>query len=593
MKNLFVLLLLFFNVAICSAKHHQISVKDFGLTPESKNASAHIVDIIASIKNIAKKGDKVTLSFPKGVYNFHEEGSFERVYYISNHDQDNPKKVGIAIEDIDNFTLEGNGSDFIFHGRMIPLAILRCKNSTFKNFEIDFKNPHIAQSTIISSDANGIVFKPAPWVEYKVENGAFITSGEGWTGKVSSGIAFDHKTRRIIYNTSDIGLNLTDLVQNTDGTIVAPNWKDNRLKDGNVIAMRQWKRPTPGIFISHNKDTHILNVKVHYSEGMGLLAQMSENITLDGFGTCLRSDDDPRYFTTQADATHFSGCKGKILSINGLYEGMMDDAINVHGTYLKIVKIIDRNTVIARYMHSQSWGFEWGMVGDKVQFVESKKMELIDGQNSVDAITPHDIPQIKGAKEYKITFKDEIPTAIVEGGAYGIENLTWTAKVRFENNIIRNNRARGSLFSTPKRVVVKNNLFDHTSGSAILLCGDCNGWYETGACRNIVIKKNKFINALTSMFQFTNAVISIYPEIPNLKEQVKYFHGGTKKAVRIRNNYFYTFDNPILYAKSIDGLVFKYNTIEKNNDFPSFHWNERKVLLERVNRAQVKKNKFM
>lgn len=37
-------------------------------------------------------------------------------------------------------------------------------------------------------------------------------------------------------------------------------------------------------------------------------------------------------FTTQADATHFSGCKGKITSCNGLYEGMMDDAINVHGT---------------------------------------------------------------------------------------------------------------------------------------------------------------------------------------------------------------------------------------------------------------------
>ena len=40
--------------------------------------------------------------------------------------------------------------------------------------------------------------------------------------------------------------------------------------------------------------------------------------------------------STQADATHFSSCRGKIDSRNGLYEGMMDDAINVHGTYLKI-----------------------------------------------------------------------------------------------------------------------------------------------------------------------------------------------------------------------------------------------------------------
>ncbi len=594
MKKIYLLLILLLNVAICSAKHHQISVADFGLTPASKNASGYIADAIKSIKKSVKKGDKVTLSFPKGVYNFHEENSSERIYYISNHDQNNPKKVGIAIEDIDNFTLEGNGSEFIFHGTMIPLAILRCENSNFKNFSIDFKNPHIAQSTIISSDSKGITFKPAPWVKYKIQDGAYITYGEGWASKgISSGIAFDHNTRNIIYNTSDIGFNLTDLVENTDGTILAPHWKDNRLKAGNVVAMRQWKRPTPGIFLSHNKDTHILNVTVHYSEGMGLLAQMSENITLDGFRTSLRGDDDPRYFTTQADATHFSGCKGKIVSVNGLYEGMMDDAINVHGTYLKIIKIIDKNVVIGRYMHSQSWGFEWGMKGDKVQFVESKKMELVDGENRIEEITPYDIDQIEGAKEYKITFKSDIPETMVEGGSYGIENLTWTAKVHFENNVIRNNRARGTLFSTPKRVVVKNNVFDHTSGSAILLCGDCNGWYETGACKNVVIKNNKFINSLTCMFQFTNAIISIYPEIPNLDQQVKYFHGGSRRAIRIKNNYFSTFDNPILYAKSVDGLVFKNNVIEQNSDFPSFHWNKERVLLERVERMKMKNNTYI
>lgn len=89
----------------------------------------------------------------------------------------------------------------------------------------------------------------------------------------------------------------------------------------------------------------------------------------------------------------------------------------------------------------------------------------------------------------------------------------------FADNVIRNNRARGTLFSTPLKTVVERNLFDHTSGTAILLCGDCNGWFETGACRNVLIRNNRFINALTNMFQFTEAVISIYPEIPDLEHQ--------------------------------------------------------------------------
>lgn len=72
----------------------------------------------------------------------------------------------------------------------------------------------------------------------------------------------------------------------------------------------------------------------------------------------------------------FSGCKGKIVSKNGLYEGMMDDAINVHGTYLKVIKRVDDHTLIGRYMHDQSWGFEWGRPGDDVQFVRSETMEL-------------------------------------------------------------------------------------------------------------------------------------------------------------------------------------------------------------------------
>ena len=37
----------------------------------------------------------------------------------------------------------------------------------------------------------------------------------------------------------------------------------------------------------------------------------------------------------------------------------MDDAINVHGTYLKVVKRVDDRTLVGRYMHGQSWGFEW------------------------------------------------------------------------------------------------------------------------------------------------------------------------------------------------------------------------------------------
>lgn len=573
---------------LSAQKVYEISA--FGLKANSsKNASPVLQKALAKIKAEYKEGEKVILRFPEGRYEFHEKGAAVREYYISNHDQTNPKKVGIALEDMKNLTLDGQGSEFVFHGRMLPVSLLRSENCLLKNFSIDFGNPHIAQVKIVENDPqDGIVFEPAPWVDYRIaKDSIFEAYGEGWTMRHSWGIAFDGDTKHLVYNTSDIGCPTKGASEVAPRRIHAPGWKDARLVPGTVVAMRGWGRPTPGIFLSHDVNTTIENVKVHYAEGMGLLAQLCENITLEKFGVCLKGDADPRYFTTQADATHFSGCKGKIVSCNGLYEGMMDDAINVHGTYLKVVKRVDDRTLVGRYMHGQSWGFEWGCPGDEVQFIRSNTMELVGKQNKIISIRPYDKEQTEGAREFLITFQEPVDQVINEQSGFGIENLTWTPEVLFSGNVIRNNRARGSLFSTPRKTIVENNLFDHTSGAAILLCGDCNGWFETGACRHVIIRKNRFVNALTNLFQFTNAVISIYPEIPDLKGQQQYFHGGPEGGIVIEDNEFETFDAPILYAKSVDGLVFRNNTIKLNTEYKPFHPNRNRFWLERVTNVTI------
>ena len=573
---------------LSAQKVYEISA--FGLKANSsKNASPVLQKALAKIKAEYKEGEKVILRFPEGRYEFHEKGAAVREYYISNHDQTNPKKVGIALEDMKNLTLDGQGSEFVFHGRMLPVSLLRSENCLLKNFSIDFENPHIAQVKIVENDPqDGIVFEPAPWVDYRIaKDSIFEAYGEGWTMRHSWGIAFDGDTKHLVYNTSDIGCPTKGASEVAPRRIHAPGWKDARLVPGTVVAMRGWGRPTPGIFLSHDVNTTIENVKVHYAEGMGLLAQLCENITLEKFGVCLKGDADPRYFTTQADATHFSGCKGKIVSCNGLYEGMMDDAINVHGTYLKVVKRVDDRTLVGRYMHGQSWGFEWGCPGDEVQFIRSNTMELVGKQNKIISIRPYDKEQTEGAREFLITFQEPVDQVINEQSGFGIENLTWTPEVLFSGNVIRNNLARGSLFSTPRKTIVENNLFDHTSGAAILLCGDCNGWFETGACRHVIIRKNRFVNALTNLFQFTNAVISIYPEIPDLKGQQQYFLGGPEGGIVIEDNEFETFDAPILYAKSVDGLVFRNNTIKLNTEYKPFHPNRNRFWLERVTNVTI------
>lgn len=590
------LLIVFACLAHTAVNAKTYDLRKYGLKTNSKENAVPV--IAAALQKIASEnpGDKgYVVKFPKGIYNFYPTKELEREYYISNHDQDNPKSMGIVAEGMENVVFDGQGAEFIFHGRMLPLSIIGSKNCTFKNFSIDFANPHITQFKIVANDTETkkITCEIAPWVKYKIEDGVFIAYGDGWQHTPGGGIAFDGKTRSLVFNTSDLSLNLREVKEVAPHLIVAENWKQPKLTPGTIVAGRTWHRPTPGIFLYHSDNTHLENIKVHYAEGMGLLAQMCEDITLDRFSVCLKGESDPRYFTAQADATHFSGCKGKIVSINGLYEGMMDDAINIHGTYLKVIERLDDNTLIGAYMHSQSWGFEWGRPGDKVQFVKSATMELAGTTNTIAEITPYDKKDNHGVKTFRIKFVDPVEKEISNKEGFGIENLEWTPEVIFSHNTVRNNRARGALFSTPKKTIIEDNLFDHTSGTAILLCGDCNGWYETGACRDILIKGNTFINALTNMFQFTNAIISIYPEIPNLKDQQQCFHGGKDvPGVVIEKNRFVTFDAPLVYAKSINGLIFRNNTITHNQDFPAFHWNKHPFFFEKVANVLIENNNF-
>lgn len=589
MKRLIIislLALLQFPSTICG-KTITIRMERYGMSAadSTQNSAVAFQQAMSRIRKLANGNDKIIVSMPKGRYHFYPQGAAEREYYVSNHDQPNPKYVGICMEGMKNVTLDGNGSDFIFHGQMMPLSLVKSAQCVLKNFSIDFDNPHIAQAKVVSNDtvSGTIIYEMAPWVKYKVEDGTLYTFGDGWKYQPNMCIAFEAGTRHIVFNTSDTPVKSRGITELPGRQIKAEGWKNPKLIPGTVMVLRTWNRPAPGIFLSDDLNTRLENVKMHYAEGMGLLAQMCENIMLNHFCVCLRGEKDPRYFSTQADATHFSGCKGLILSENGLYENMMDDAINVHGTYLKLVEKIDDHTVKARYMHNQSYGFRWGEVGDSVQFIASRTMEIVGKSNTIKSIQAADEPINKGVKEFWITFSRPLDSIIAPETSIGIENLTWTPKVVFRNNIVRNNRARGALFSTPRHTVAENNFFDHTSGTAILLCGDCNGWYETGACHDITIRDNHFKNGLTNMFQFTNAIISIYPEIPDLKNQKKYFHSG----IVIENNVFETFDNPLLYAKSVDGLIFRNNILKINHEYPAFHWNKQRFLLERVINSKI------
>ena len=169
-----------------SAKERVYDLAKLGLKADSKrNASPVLRKVIDKIKAECAPTDSVVLRFAPGRYEFHEKGASQREYYISNHDQVNPKKVGLALEGFHHLTLDGQGAELVFHGRMLPLALVNSAHCTLQNFRIDFAHPHIAQIKVVeNSPVDGLTFEVAPWVNYRItKDSVFETYGEGWTAR--------------------------------------------------------------------------------------------------------------------------------------------------------------------------------------------------------------------------------------------------------------------------------------------------------------------------------------------------------------------------------------------------------------------------
>ena len=145
-----------------------------------------------------------------------------------------------------------------------------------------------------------------------------------------------------------------------------------------------------------------------------------------------------------------------------------------------------------------------------------------------------------------------------------------------------------TLVSTPKPVVIAENVFE-SSGSAILVAGDSNYWFESGACRDVRIDNNVFTAAcLSSMYQFCEGVISICPVVPK-PETDKPYHSH----IAIRGNTFDAPDVPVLYAFSCEDLIFEENRIFKAYAGKRWHPGRAMMNLEYCRDVRIGKNSWI
>ena len=141
--------------------------------------------------------------------------------------------------------------------------------------------------------------------------------------------------------------------------------------------------------------------------------------------------------------------------------------------------------------------------------------------------------------------------------------MSWYPELIFRNNVVRNNRARSILVSTPRKVVVEGNTFSSMM-SAILFEGDMDHWYESGAVRDVTIRNNRFLDGTYGGADFPTIFIN-----PHQKKEVP--GHPYERNITIEGNLFRTFNEQLLRAKSVGGLIFRDNTIELSEKYKPYN----------------------
>jgi hypothetical protein len=112
----------------------------------------------------------------------------------------------MQIEKLKNFTMDGSGSECVFHGNMQIASILNCENITLCNFSVDWDHPCIYQGKYVATKDEyiDIEFDHHEY-PYVIEDNLFYLTGEGWKVKPNTVYCnlYDEDTKEILYKSHD------------------------------------------------------------------------------------------------------------------------------------------------------------------------------------------------------------------------------------------------------------------------------------------------------------------------------------------------------------------------------------------------------
>lgn len=522
--------------------------KTFMRVNQLQLAAGDVVEVLApgvfreSLVLMAKGTDTapVKIKFATGRYDIYPDAAFKKALHISNTNDKpyEPKAIALMFDSCQFVQVAAKGAAFVFHGKMIETFVNNSSNLTIDGCSYDYERPTVSEFIVTSLGFNHVDVKVHPDSKFSIKDSLITWIGEGWSYRPGSYWQVLHQRSNDLSRT-DIDLKGVRFALLEESKLRIYFRKNPGFNIGVLYQNRDVTRDCAGILMQYSKNIELKNIRINFMHGMGVVSQYCRDIKMDSI-TVRPAENSGRTCAAWADILHFSGCSGKIEISNAYLSAANDDAINVHGTHLKIIKVNARNKIQVRFMHPQTFGFEAFAAGDSVAFINAESLLSLGNNQVVNAQKLND-------KDILLTLKHNISSAVRPGDV--VENTTATPEVWIHHSTIARIPTRGILVTTRRKVVIEDNTFDRIHMSGIFINDDASGWYESGMVKNVTIRNNRFISC-------GEPVINIHPE--------NKINGKTAvhSNIAVSDNYFTLRYDALLAAKSTANIRITGNTIE-------------------------------
>jgi len=466
----------------------------------------------------------------------------------------------ITLKGVKDLTIEGNGAELINNPWNNIVKLEECEDVTVSGFVVDCDPLPFTQGTIteVDTETGAFLLQIHDGYDNPVEVYRRIGKAKpdwGW-GVCIDPVERKRKPEAIMH------LFMSDVtsVEDNAGLLRVQLRDDYRRHaaelvpgDRFVITMKYGGHGA-SFNVSRSRNCRFEGNTI-YTVKYGMTHALSDNrgrIHIKGVKITFRPGTN-RLITTPKDGFH---CKhnavGPIIE-DGLFEGMLDDAINISVCpYWVREDVGDNRYLIAEVAFSPR-------PGDTLMAYTPNPGTMTDGL-VVQSVEPQPTPKGMRGKWNIVTLSEPIPNVGLHRGGDlfpgGRDKLVFTGLYNTDASgkdyIVRNNiflaQRRHALLARTSGGLFENNLVDGVGGSGVSLHNEIGSFYEGPLPRDTVIRNNTFRNTFWDAVKvYTNG------------------RGAVARNITITGNHISGWRGVAVSLAAVDSGVIEGNTIETGN----------------------------